>query len=159
MLRPTQVRLVLIDDADVFLDTNVLVYAACGAVDEPEKWQRARAIVAEEEYCTSAQVLAEFYVSVTRSLGQSKAPKRSVQMDANTALRWISALRKKPCQPVDARIVESGITNARKYQISYWDGAIIAAAQRLGVATLYSEDLDHGQAYDGVTVINPFREP
>ncbi|WP_245435947.1 hypothetical protein [Mesorhizobium tamadayense] len=43
------------------------------------------------------------------------------------------------------------------YEISYWDGAIIAAAERLGVKTLYTEDLNHGQAYGSVVAINPFR--
>ncbi|MER9304105.1 hypothetical protein NKJ06_29030 [Mesorhizobium sp. M0293] len=37
------------------------------------------------------------------------------------------------------------------------DGAIIAAAERLGVKTLYTEDLNHGQAYGSVVAINPFR--
>ncbi len=36
-------------------------------------------------------------------------------------------------------------------------GAIIAAAERLGVKTLYTEDLNHGQAYGSVVAVNPFR--
>jgi predicted nucleic acid-binding protein len=40
--------------------------------------------------------------------------------------------------------------------ISYWDAAIVAAAKKLGCHTLYSEDLNDGQDYDGVTVVNPF---
>jgi predicted nucleic acid-binding protein len=40
--------------------------------------------------------------------------------------------------------------------ISYWDAAIIAAARQMGCQTLYTEDLNPGQIYDGVTVINPF---
>jgi predicted nucleic acid-binding protein len=49
-------------------------------------------------------------------------------------------------------------TNVR-HQISYWDAAIIAAAKQTGCQTLYSEDLNAGQAYDGVTVVNPFAAP
>ena len=45
---------------------------------------------------------------------------------------------------------------ARRYQISYWDAAIIAAAGELGATILYTEDLNHGQAYGTVTAINPF---
>ena len=41
-------------------------------------------------------------------------------------------------------------------QISYWDAAIIAAAKQMGCTAVYSEDLNPGQNYDGVTVINPF---
>jgi predicted nucleic acid-binding protein len=44
----------------------------------------------------------------------------------------------------------------KRYQISYWDSAIIAAAAELGCETVYSEDLNHGQLYAGVRVINPF---
>ena len=32
----------------------------------------------------------------------------------------------------------------------------LAAAVELGCTTLYSEDLNHGQSYDGVRVVNPF---
>jgi len=44
----------------------------------------------------------------------------------------------------------------QRFQISYWDAAIIAAAKQMGCPTLYSEDLNAGQEYDGVTVVNPF---
>jgi predicted nucleic acid-binding protein len=37
------------------------------------------------------------------------------------------------------------------------NAAILAAAHELGAHTVYSEDLSHGQDYDGVKVINPFR--
>ncbi len=43
-----------------------------------------------------------------------------------------------------------------RYQISYWDAAIVAAAAELGCSALYSEDLSHGQFYGTVQVINPF---
>jgi predicted nucleic acid-binding protein len=36
------------------------------------------------------------------------------------------------------------------------EGAIQAAARELGAQTVYSEDLSHGQTYDGVKVVNPF---
>ena len=53
-------------------------------------------------------------------------------------------------------MVIAGIDHARRYQLSYWDGAIIAAAERLGARVLYSEDLNHGQTYGSVRVENPF---
>jgi predicted nucleic acid-binding protein len=60
-------------------------------------------------------------------------------------------------------LVETTVLLARKafdlsnrFQTSYWDAAILAAAQELGCHTLYSEDFNHGQDYDGVRVINPF---
>jgi predicted nucleic acid-binding protein len=43
-----------------------------------------------------------------------------------------------------------------RYQISYWDAAIMAAAKELSAGVVFSEDLNHGQSYDGVVVKNPF---
>lgn len=43
------------------------------------------------------------------------------------------------------------------YGFSYWDSAIVAAARALGCRVLYSEDMSHGQAVEGITIINPFR--
>jgi predicted nucleic acid-binding protein len=58
--------------------------------------------------------------------------------------------------PIEAELVLAGIALAQRYQLSYWDGAILAAAQRLGATVVDSEDLSHGQAYGSVLVINPF---
>lgn len=44
-----------------------------------------------------------------------------------------------------------------RYQIGYYDAAILAAARLLGCAKVHSEDLNDGQDYDGVQVENPFR--
>lgn len=44
-----------------------------------------------------------------------------------------------------------------RYQISYWDGAIIAAAEALGAPIVYSEDMSNGQSYGSVKVVNPFK--
>lgn len=138
----------MIAEAEVLLDTNVLIYAALGGGAEPDKRLRARRIVVEEDYGTSGQVLAEFYTNVTK--------KGLRPLTAQKALEWVRTLAQKPCQPIDARVVEAGIAHAQRYQISYWDGAIIAAAERLGAKKIYSEDLSHGQTYGSVTVVNPF---
>jgi predicted nucleic acid-binding protein len=135
--------------ADCFLDTNVLVYAALGHRSEREKYERAVSLIETEDYSTSAQVLQEFYVNVTRKADQP--------LTLQKAAEWVAAICLKPCADLDSAIVMRGIENAQRYSISYWDGAIIAAAERLGVARLYSEDLNHGQSYGSVRVINPFR--
>jgi predicted nucleic acid-binding protein len=53
--------------------------------------------------------------------------------------------------------VARGANIAARYQTSYWDGAIVAAAERLAIPILYTEDLNHGQLYGSVRVIDPFR--
>lgn len=131
-----------------FLDTNVLVYAAIGHRREPRKYERAVALIEKIGYCTSGQVLAEFFVNVTR--------KADDPLPFHVAADWVAAIALKPCQAVDERVVLRGIENAERYRISYWDGAIIAAAERLGATTLYSEGLNHDQMYGDVRVVNPF---
>ena len=132
-----------------FLDTNVLLYAATGKADDPRKFAIADRITFGESFAVSAQVLAEFYVSV------AVKPKRPIS--GHEADRWISLLGRFPLLPVDGRVVEAGIDLARRYQIHYYDAAIVAAAERLGASLIYSEDLNHGQRYGSVLVENPFR--
>lgn len=137
----------MIDGADCFLDTNILLYAAMGRFDAPDKHEQAQALL-PLKFGVSGQVLSEFYVNATR--------KGSVPLSEEEALEWIAALAKKPFQPVDVSLVRAAIGASRRHQISYWDGAIVAAAERLGARTLFTEDLNHGQDYGSVTAINPF---
>jgi predicted nucleic acid-binding protein len=132
-----------------FVDTNVLVCAASSAPQDREKKRRAAELIAAIEFGISAQVLAEFYVTVTR--------KGDPPMQAGQALEWIEALERQPCASVDAAVVKRGVALSQRYRISYWDGAILAAAETLGAEVLYSEDLQHGQIYGSVRVENPFR--
>jgi len=138
----------LIADAGIFLDTNVLLYAALGRAHAGDRLDRAREIVLTEDYCTSGQVLAEFYHNAIRKGVKPLSPDR--------AREWVRVIALKPCQPVTPDVVVAGIDNARRYQLSYWDGAIIAAAEKIGAKVLYSEDLNHGQTYGSVRVENPF---
>jgi len=134
--------------AECFLDTNVLIYAALRRFSEPKKYRRALELVETVNYSTSAQVLQEFYVNAVRKSDKPLTPAKAAE--------WVTAIARKPCQDLDRSVVFAGIENTMKYQVSYWDGAIIAAAERLGVDILYSEDLNHGQTYGTVKVVNPF---
>ena len=42
-----------------------------------------------------------------------------------------------------------------RWGVSFWDSLIIAAAQQAGLPTLWSEDLQEGQDFDGLVVVNP----
>ena len=136
--------------AEVFLDTNILLYAAMGRDNAPDRFQVSRRIVLEEDYSTSGQVLAEFYHNAVRNGTRPLTP--------NQAREWVRTIARKPCQVMDARLVAEGADLAERYDISYWDGAIIAAAERLGAKTLYTDDFEHQQTYGSVTAINPFIE-
>lgn len=139
----------MIAGAEIFLDTNVLIYAAQGGRVAPEKRDIARQIILKGRYGTSGQVLAEFYNVATRKGARPLTPE--------TARRWVRTLAKKPCQPIDPAVVLAAVNLSQRYKISYWDGAIIAAAERLGARVVYSEDLNDGQTYGTVRVENPFR--
>lgn len=137
--------------AECFLDTNILIYAAAGKADEPRKYEIARRLIADERFGLSAQVLAEFYANIVR---KPAIPPSGDEIDA-----WIDLLCRFPVIAVDDAIVRTAILHARRFVISYWDAAIIAAAERLGASVLYSEDLNHEQHYGSVLVRNPFRAP
>jgi len=135
--------------AEFFLDTNVIVYAVDTTRDGAHKRQIARKILREGNFGISTQVLQEFYVTATKNLKRPLSP--------STVARWVDQLCKADLVTLDVSLVKLGISYANRYKISYWDGAIIAAAEALGAATVYSEDLSHDQAYGAVKVVNPFR--
>jgi predicted nucleic acid-binding protein len=124
------------------------VYGAAGRRDEPRKAAIAREIVATRQFGVSAQTLAEFYAVVSRLL---RKPLSLAEIDA-----WITHLSSFPCTVVDVNLVRAGIFMSRRYNIRYYDGALLAAAERLGAGIFYSEDLNHGQTYGSVKVVNPF---
>ncbi|MEI8309717.1 MAG: PIN domain-containing protein [Verrucomicrobiota bacterium] len=134
--------------AECFLDTNILLYAASRAVAEQRKRVVARELLALDGVGLSVQVLAEFYVNATAKL----------KLPENKVIRVLESLGNYPVLPISEALFWTALTIKRQHHISYWDSAIIAAAAELGCHTVYSEDLNHGQSYDGVRVINPFRD-
>lgn len=135
---------------EAFLDTNILVYAAAGGEGEGVKRRQALRLIADYNFGLSAQVLQEFYVTVVRKIDEPLRPA--------DALEWIEQLEAFPCQPIDPSLIKIGVEISQRYQISYWDGAVIAAAEALGAETLFTEDLSHDQRYGSVRVVNPFFE-
>ncbi|MGH3200397.1 MAG: PIN domain-containing protein [Streptosporangiaceae bacterium] len=133
-----------------FVDTNVLVYAH--DVTAGDKHSRARALVEElwdtREGCVSVQVLQEFFVTTTR-----KIPK---PLNAQAAARIIDDLVHWHVHAPAAIDVLAAIDIHQRTGASFWDAMIVRSAKELGCQTLHSEDLNPGQAYEGVQVHNPF---
>ena len=130
---------------ECFLDTNVLLYAA----SVKEELKRTRAIdLLDRAFGLSTQVLQEFYVNATRKL--------AIPLSPIEAIDWLDRLEKQPCVEVTMRLVRQAGVLSNRYRISYWDAAIVAAAEQLQAPILYTEDLSHGQSYGSVQVINPF---
>lgn len=134
-----------------FIDTNALIYAASRRSSERSKKTRAQKILASDQFGVSGQVLAEFYSTVTRN--------GDPLMAASDALAWNELLECQMCASMDASIVKRGAEISETCRISYWDGAIVAAAETLGAPILYTEDLNDGQVYGNVRAVNPFAPP
>lgn len=133
---------------EALLDTNVLIYAASSEPAEEAKRARAVDLIGTVSFGVSAQVLQEFYVVATRKAKRTLSPSR--------ALWWLERFMMFPCVDTDIALVHEAAQRAESYRISYWDAAVLAAAERLGAPILYTEDLNNGQAYGSVRVVNPF---
>jgi predicted nucleic acid-binding protein len=134
--------------AKFFVDTNVLVYAASNAVADHARRDVALELLDRTDLALSAQVLAEFY-----SVATSKA---KLNLTHDEAVVLLKSLARIPVCPITRELVMEALELRQRYGISYWDAAILTAAKQMGCQTVYSEDLNPGQNYDGVTVINPF---
>lgn len=137
--------------AEVFLDTNILLYACSAAPADAARQKRAEALILGENFGLSSQVLQEFIANALRkkSLGISEAG-----IDATLELA-----SHVPVLPVTLELILTATALRRRYQLSHWDATIVAAATELGCRTLYSEDLSHGQTLGSLQVINPFLPP
>jgi predicted nucleic acid-binding protein len=133
-----------------FVDTNVLLYAISRNPAEQDKAKRANEILGDRDLGLSVQVLQEFYVQATRE-------SRPDAIAHQQAVRLIESFRRFPVQDITSAIMMAALDARRRFQISYWDAAIIEASRVLGCTEVLSEDLNDGQDYAGVRVTNPFR--
>jgi predicted nucleic acid-binding protein len=133
-----------------FLDTNVVVYA----YDEsnPQKQEVARRLLEgwlSGKIVISTQVLAEFASTMLHRI--------SPPATADAVMRGLEALEAIRLIVPDAELVRRAVEARAAYGIHFYDGMIVAAAERAGCARILSEDLNAGQKYFGVTAANPFQ--
>jgi len=137
---------------NIFVDTNILLYSRDAS--EPRKQAIAAAKLAElwetRAGRLSVQVLNEYFVNVTRKLVPGLSPEEA----------WddIEALSAWDPLPIDMPILTRAFAVQRRYQISWWDSMIVAAAEAAGCTRILSEDLSHDSSYFGINVENPFAE-
>ena len=134
-----------------FLDTNILVYAASQRAADQQKAGLARDLLRRgpSEFAISLQVLQEFYVA-------ARAP-RKLALTHDEALKFCGQWRAFTVLEPTLQLFDAAMELGIRYQISYYDAAILAAARQLGCTVVHSEDLNDGQDYGGVLVGNPFR--
>ena len=134
------------------VDTNVLLYAAIALPEEEAKRRRARKLLVEPDLAVSVQVLQEFYHQATRA-------SRPGRLSHNDALRFLEPVLEMRVQPVTLDVFRGAVSIQRRFGLSYWDAAILAAALVLGCDAVYSEDMSSEQDYGGIRVVNPFELP
>jgi predicted nucleic acid-binding protein len=135
---------------EAFVDSNVVLYTASKDPADAARSAIAARLMTETRFGVSLQVAQEFYhnARVKARLGITKE-----QSD-----RVVELLLRRPLVVTDFELFAEARRLVERFQLRYWDAAIVAAAKRLGAGTLFSEDLNDGQDYDGVKVVNPFKE-
>ena len=127
----------------------MLLYAVSPLPEEADKRRRARDLLRRPDLAVSVQVFQEFYQRATRLTRPGPH---------DDALALLETLLKFPVQDVPLDLFREALIISHRYRLSYWDSAILAAARAQGCEEVYSEDLSAQQDYDGLRVINPFRE-
>ncbi|MGH9520784.1 MAG: PIN domain-containing protein [Terriglobales bacterium] len=134
--------------ARAFVDSNVILYI----YDDrwPDKSRRGRLLLAElmnaQRGVISTQVLQECFAVATRKLGISP-------LEAKEFLLTLSSM---PVIQITPELIYDAIDGVMLYRLSFWDSLIVSAAALARCATLYTEDMQHGQIIRGVRICNPF---
>lgn len=133
-----------------FVDSNVLIY--CFDDGDPRRRDRARQVMRRlwetRTGRISHQVLQEFYATVTRKLVPSLA-RPSAREEVKDLLRW---------QPpaMSGSLLKDAWRIEDRWQLSWWDSLIVAAALVQNCRTLLTEDLQDGLQIEGLRIVNPF---
>lgn len=135
--------------ADHFIDTNVFVYLFDNTA--PEKQQRAELLIKKGlnggNHCISHQVVQETLNVITRKLN----------FNVEDASRFLNSVLLPLWQIMPtSSIYQRGLMIQFRYQTSFYDALIISAALEAGCKFLYSEDLQHGQVIEHLSIQNPF---
>ncbi len=132
-----------------FVDTNVLLYSISVVPAESAKAETAAELLGHADLALSVQVLQEFYVQATHL-------RRSGALTGEDALALIATWFRYPVQDITAELMRRAAASSVRWQISYWDAAVVEAARGLGCTQVLTEDLNDGQDFGGTVVVNPF---
>ncbi len=133
-----------------FLDSNVLLYSISGDPKEAEKAAIAGELLQLPHLALSVQVLQEFYVQATRTTRPNRLPH-------DKALAFVATWLRFPVQEMNVQVLLAALESVKRFQLSYWDAAVIESARALQCSHVLSEDLSDGRNYGGVRVRNPFK--
>jgi predicted nucleic acid-binding protein len=128
-----------------FFDSNILLYLP---TDQTAKAERVAQMLADGG-TISVQALNEFATVAFRKLGKTMPQIREALRDIRAACT---------VRAIDIETHEHGLAIAERYKFSIYDSMLVAAALKAGCTTFYTEDLQHGQKIQGLTIRNPFRD-
>ena len=134
----------------VLVDTNILVYAY--DADAGDKRSKARDVIDalwnDGTGVLATQVLAEFFVTITRRVKQPLSISSAKQIIEDYQAGW-------EVYPTTGSLVVKAISGVESHRLSFWDAMIWASAVINGVPTVYSEDMQDGQTIEAVLIKNP----
>lgn len=132
----------------VFVDTNILVYAADSKAGDARKRQIAREVTMLPHLHLSVQVLNEF-IAVARN------PKK-LNLSREEESKWLREWFSLKIGSITPETFQKALEFHLRLQLSHWDALIVASALEASCNIIYTEDLQHDQIIDGLRVINPF---
>lgn len=132
----------------IFIDTNIVVYANDSR--DTEKQKRAIGIITNllktQEGVVSTQVLQEYaYVAIAK-----------LRQRVEIVLRQLKILETFEVVNQSPELIRRAVEIMQAYKISFWDSCIISNAEQANCSQIYSEDLNPGQFYSGIKIVNPF---
>ncbi len=134
-----------------FLDTNIFVYSFDAGA--PQKRDRARGLIRRGietgKGIVSYQVVQEFFSVALRRFAQ---PMRAAEAEQYLSVTF------RPLLAVHSShsLYGEALRLCGKHSVSWYDALIVASAIEGQCGILYSEDLQHGQRFNGLQVQNPF---
>jgi predicted nucleic acid-binding protein len=137
-------------NAEVFLDTNIVVYSFDKG--DPVRQEKAKRFIGElieknSRVAVSIQVLQEF-MNTMRRKGESHRFLREV----------VEHYLQRDVVENTSELLRRAMDVQERFQLSFYDASIIAAAQVSGAKEIWSEDFNTGQDYGGVVAVNPFEK-
>lgn len=138
----------------VFIDTNIWIYGLVESNDPLEKQKRIvtlsllERLFLESEIFISTQILNECHWNLIKKFGYTDA---EIYLRIQENIMAVSNVMN-----VNQKTYHDSFTIREKYQTSFWDSLVIASAQESGCLEIYTEDMQHNQKLDDLTVINPF---
>lgn len=132
-----------------FFDTNILVYVA--DIRDPQKQRIAEELVTaalgSDGFLISEQVLNEFS---SIALSKLKIAKDAIK-------EYLKFFRGIATVSFPDHAAERGLDIAERYQMQFYDSLLLATAEANGCSEFISEDLNDGQIYCGMKIVNPFK--